>query len=601
MFCEHCGKQLVDPDLYCEHCGNPLPEELVKHRGTDLLKAVTFLVWSSIKRYKVALICILLLAVLATSGFMAADYLKTVIDPTDYITIHLSGYASGGTVEGRFDEDHLLTYRLMGLGAAEIEALEAAYETEETKLAAMLYFAEMAKEHSNIDDIFTLQYSVTGTNGKLSNGDIIRLEIMVNQDILETYGLHTFKKRYEADYKIGTDTPMLPEPTSVDLFSRVKVSAEGPDGYGKLYLKVPEEPIPLTEPIDGVHSFQIAYHDGSGWGDAYLKFRLLDENHEEVNSQSVSITANQNKPCNIENLVNGDSITVSATDANGLEDRGIFLTGTEKTITVDNLRGMEEIDLLRILEYEFCGPDGNGYVQFLPGTYQVPVSYSGDGKKELTVQVVQDPDYDFYDEYSWIPPAVITFTVSPAENVTQDIRIRAYPDPYKELKNGDTVNFLIDQGIFGNATEELKKAGYTLTQKRGETVAGLLTPVELKLSEILDYGIEWKEDGGWLLNVGTTKTTELPENDLGIRELTTTLRKENESSTTAYILNFAFTTEDGEGKTQEHSVDCEINISRNEYYRTVTFDLIREKYRDLWKYGLAIEETYEQISVDTES
>ena len=199
MFCEHCGKELVDPDLFCEHCGSPLPEDAVKHGGRDLLKAVGLLAWSWVKRYKIALICIIALAALTAGGFMVVDYLKTVIDPRDYITVQLSGYNSGGTADVRFDEDDSLTYRLLGLGPAELEALDKAYETEETKLAALFYLAMRAEENSNIDDIFGVSFTCSQNNGKISNGDIVSVDITVDQDILETYGLHTFKKNYTVD------------------------------------------------------------------------------------------------------------------------------------------------------------------------------------------------------------------------------------------------------------------------------------------------------------------------------------------------------------------------------------------------------------------
>lgn len=601
MFCEHCGKQLVDPDLYCEHCGSPLPEDAVKHGGTDFLKAVGYLAWSWVKRYKVVLICIFLLVTLVTGGFMVVDYLKTVIDPADYVTIHLSGYDNGGVAECRFNEDYNLTYRLLGLGPAEMEALDTAYETEETKLAALLYMAAMAEEKSNMDDIFTMQVSSTGNNGKLANGDKVHVNISVNQDILETYGLHTFKKHYEVIYEIGTDTPKLPQPTFVDLFSHVEVSIEGPEGYGKLYIRTPEAPIPMEEPVDGVHSFRIEYNDGGGWGDAYLNFDLLDENGERVKTQSAVIMADGRKPASIGNLVNGDTIAISAANTENMEACGIFLTATETAITAENLRGMEEIDLLSVLEYEFCGPEGYGYIQFLPGTYKIPVAFSADGRKELSVDVVQDPNYDFYNEYSWIPPAVLTFTVNPAENEESQIRITAYPDPYNELKNGDTVTFLIDDWRSGSFEEALKEAGYTIKPERTETVTGLLAPVELKLSEILDYTVWQDEYGEWNLEIGTAKTTELPENDLGIQKIVTTLREEGEGAASKYIVTFAFTTTDAEGKAEEHSVDCEIYITLDKYYKTVKFELIREQYRDLWKYGLTIVKTYEQISVGEEA
>jgi len=427
------------------------------------------------------------------------------------------------------------------------------------------------------------------------------VDITVNQDILETYGFHTIKENYEIDYEIGRDTPKLPEPTSIDLFSYVKISVEGPEGYGKLYVRVPEKAISLEEPIDGVHSFRIEYNNGGGIGNAYLIFRLLDESGEEVNAESIAITANDSNPSRVEELANGDTIVVSTGNSGDLEACGILLAGTEKTITAENLREMEEIDLLSILEYEFCGPEGYGYLQFRPGTYQVPVSYSGDGKKELTVQVDQDPNDDFYDEYYWAPQAILTVTVSPAEGVQNEIRIMVHPDPYKDLKTGDKVDF--EMNYSSGAMKLLKEAGYTLKEDRTVTVSDLLTPVELKLSDILDYTVIWDEldENEWDLKIGTAKTTSLPENNLGIRELTATLRKENDYSTTAYIVTFAFTTADGTGKTEDHSIDCEINISRDKYYKTVKFELTREKYRDLWQYGLAIENTYERISVYKES
>ncbi len=601
MFCEHCGKELVDPDLFCEHCGKPLPEDAVKRGGTDLLKAVGLLVWAWVKRYKIVLIAVLALAALVTGGFMVADYMKTVINPVDYLSVQLSGYHSGGTAQIVFDEDHTLMYRLMGLGPEELEALDAAYETEETKLAALFYLAMLAEENSDLNDIFEIYSSRSQSDGKISNGDIVSVAITVNQDLLETYGLHTLKKEYAVEYKIGTDTPKLPEPTTMDLFSHVKLSAEGPEGYGKLYVRAPEKPVALKEPINGVHSFHVEYKDGSGWGNDYLLFHLLDENGEEVRAKSIAINANDSYPSRMKNLVNGDTIAVSTGDAAELEACGIFLTNTEKTVAVDNLRQMEQIDLLSILEYEFCGPEGYGYFRFLPGTYQVPVSYSGDGKKELTIQVAQDPEDDFYDEYYWAPHAVLTFAVSPAEGVSENIRIKVHPEPYGELKAGDKVNYKMSYS--SEHMRLLKESGYTLKEDQTVTVPKLMNPVMLKLSDILDYSVSWDEldENEWDLQIGSTRTTSLPENELGIQELTTTLRKENENSTTAYIVTFAFTTTDDAGKTEDHSIDCEINISRDKYYKTVKFEMIREKYRDLWQYGLAIENTYERFSVSRES
>lgn len=599
MFCEQCGKELVDPDLYCEHCGTPLPEDIVRSNQAGLRETAGNLMWNWVNRHKMILIVIILLATLITAGFMAADYLKTVIDPTDYISVQLSGYNARGTAAYSFDENCDLTYRMMGLSDTEMKLLDEAYESKETKMAALLYMAMLAEEHAIIDDIFTLECTVEESNGALSNGDTIQITAKVNRDLLKSYGLRTFKEEYTIVYEIGKDTPKLPEPTTIDIFSHIDVSAEGPDGYAKVYVRVPDTPIPMDEPIDGVCSVSMEYVDSGGWGDAYLVFYLLDENGEEIKREGLVIAVNDQNPADLKKISNGEKIAVQVKDTEDLENCGIFVSGTEKTITPKNLRGLEEIDLLGCLEYEFCGPDGTGYLQFRPGTYTIPVNYAANGEESLNVEVTLDSNYHLYDDYSWISPAILNLTVYPTASEEMKVRITVFSKPNQELKNGDSVTFLIDDWSSSTSEEKMKEAGYTIRQERTETVSGLLTPVELKLSDILDYTVGSDETGAWTLAVGTSKTTMLPENDLGIQKLVTTLKEESPGSALNYTVTFAFTTTDAEGKTEEHSIESEIRISLNKYYGEVKFELVRKKYRDLWTYGFVIPETYEIYKLNT--
>lgn len=592
MYCEHCGKEISKMDKFCEHCG--ASQKVQQNSTTENLKRTTTTFHDWICEHKKILILGALSIVLLVGILMGIDYAKTFINPLKYLTVELTGYNGQGDAHLHFDNENELILKLLGEKAAALDLVLDEDATEEMALMALGAYFQLGEEMDRIHQIFSLKLERTEENVPIQNGDTLTVTIEVDQEALKAYGFRTTKESFSKTYVVGKDAPSLPEPTKLDILSVLDLTIDGADGHGLLINNSIEKVISYDTPIDDYHSVRVyvQQNEYDTW-QPYVRLTFHDETNEQVAAYGLTLNAEKT-----EGFSNGEEITLSIPEkeAENLSKFGLILQGTEKTISASGLRGMEEIDLIGALEYTFGGSDGYGYIQFVPGTYNVPVQNAENGEKTLTVEVTEDQNYDVYADYNGRPNVPVNLVVHLTENMESNIRIVVYAEPYDKLTNGDTVNFGIYEWSCEEDLEKLKSAGYTITTGHTAQVSGLLTPMEVKLSDILDYQIAWISDEDFDLTVGATKTTDLPENALGIQQLITTLG-EKDISYPKYPVTFEFTTTDQQGNVQTHSITSDIYIQKDSWWNKVKFDMTQRQCRELQDYGIVVTEPYEMFDV----
>lgn len=594
MYCEHCGKELADTDRFCEHCGAP-QKILTPPPVAPPPERASLDVRGWVRAHKKILIAALLALVAVLGAITGILYAATYINPRKYVSVSLSGCNGNGSASLVFDEEEELLTKLLEKAPSTRHSGEYAPDYEEMLWFALENMLAMDDERYIIQRIFTVDLEQSGeSDGLLSNGDTVTAILEVDREALKDYGFRTTKESYTVSFVIGKDTEPLPEPTTLDLFSLLDLAIVGADGYGLLVNTPREVETVYDSPVDDYHRVRVCVEskpDRAWQPEVYLRF--LNEAGEEIAGRCLSLDADKT-----ENYTNGEKVTVRVRDPEMLKKYGLTLAENEKSYTAEKLREMEEIDLLGVLDYRFCGTEGFGYIQFVPGSYTIPVRNSGNGEKELKIEVLEDPHYDVYDSYTGRPNMPVKFVVHPSDKLEREVRFMVYAEPYEELHNGDEVSFGVYEGLGGKGLEVLKSAGYEIKAGPAVTVSGLLPPVELKLSDILDYSVSWTDAQNFELAAGTTKTTPLPENALGIRELVCTLG-DALSSHKNYPLTFSFTTVDAAGNTQDHSITSEVFIQKD--YQRIKFDMNEREALQLRDYGLHIPQTYELLPIQPET
>ena len=597
MYCEHCGKEISKIDKFCEHCG--APQEAPQNVTTEIpmKTAATFNEW--IRGHKKLLLIGVLSIVVIVGILMGIDYAKTFINPLKYLTVEMTGYNGQSDVNLYFDEGDELTLKLLGEKAAALDLELDENATEEMALMVLGTYFQLAEEMDQIQQIFAVNLEQTEESAPIQNGDTLTVTIAVNQEALKAYGFRTTKESYTKTYVVGKDTSSLPEPTKLDIFSVLDLTIDGADSYGLLINSPIEKVISYDAPIDDYHSVRICVEQNEYqvW-QPYVRLIFLDETNEQVASYGIEIKAEKT-----EGFTNGEKIVISILEreAESLRKFGLILQETEKTITASGLRATEELDLLGLLDCHFGGPDGYAYIQITPGTYTIPIQNPENPDKEITVEVLEDENYDVHKQYNGRPNVPLEFVVHPAANVESKVRIVIYAEPYDKLSNGDVVNFGIYESPSRDGIKRLNAAGFTIKSGRTVEVTGLPEPIEFKLSEVLDYSVNWDEENNMVLSVGTTKTVELPDNALGIKQFVTTLG-EKDSSYNKYPVTFEVTTVDETGKEEIHKITDDIYIQKDSWYDQLTFDVVAERsLRELRDFGIVIAESYEVRQFSPES
>lgn len=333
MYCKHCGKELPEKSEFCENCGTSVVTGKRKRSAAGHKKGKRWLI-----------LCVI--AVAAVVGIsILADYLKMCVDPTEYVSVSMSGLSGKGALEIRFDEYTLLENKIAGINPRDKQWDPSFLENANPLRAfSKLVFGEEEGEESILDPIFNLysdQYEYH--NNAYKNGDTVKLTIRVNQDLLETYGFHTLKEEYQISYVIGEDIPLLPEPAYIDIFEILDLQIKGDDGNGRIIPMGTEAAIeldPLVNDIAAV-TMEITPRDDAYIADIHLK--MLDAEGSRLYSGTVGVLATA-----ATGLHEGDETVVSFHELDWVLDKGIGFLETEKTFKAE---GLSEEGRLNVFSY----------------------------------------------------------------------------------------------------------------------------------------------------------------------------------------------------------------------------------------------------------
>lgn len=298
MFCPNCGCKLDDDALFCEQCGTQITEEPMQEnqaqenevpsqpspapktpgKGSELLDKVRSYVKGNKKKVGIAAGAVVaVIAVIAVIIFMVTRPLT--VNLNKYVTVEYSGCNSVGTAQVSFDSD-------------------AFYEDYEKKItysgsdSTLGWLGEISPSE------LLLEMCVDGNLDKskgLTNGDsIVYHWDCDDEDAKNNFGVRLSHK------DITFTVEGLTEPEEVDPFADIEVEFTG---------TAPNARVDVQKDSNKEYLYDLYF---------------------EVSTQ--------------DGLNNGDTVTVSVSDADSedfksllLERRGIVLTQTSKTYTVEGL------------------------------------------------------------------------------------------------------------------------------------------------------------------------------------------------------------------------------------------------------------------------
>lgn len=185
MYCEHCGKETKKGGKSCEYCGAPLSEN-----KQELSKKLP---WKLITLGILALILLL-------TGIRIRDGKTQTLNPRNYIEVEAIGTSGSGRFYYTFDPEEELFYTLL------------AAQTKDEKEGLGLLGAAWELENNLEDAIQIDAVFENSENGKLSNGDVVKLVVKVDQKFFKQLGCSFASSQYELKYEIGKDLPALQNP-----------------------------------------------------------------------------------------------------------------------------------------------------------------------------------------------------------------------------------------------------------------------------------------------------------------------------------------------------------------------------------------------------
>ncbi len=353
MFCENCGKQIPDGSAFCDGCGAKLNQAAEPAQAAAPVAApaapakapffATLLAKAKAIHQKNKLIFPIAgaVVVVAIALVIVFSILGRQVSMKDYMDILPEGYDGYGYVS--FDFGHT-SFGMRAVGDKDVKGYDA--ELEEEDDFRYMEKGDVSKEYRDnfknaqklVDSIeYEVIYPEDKSNGRLSNGDVIKVKITCKESYAEDLGLTLQDLTF--DYTVEG----LKAVTEFDVLSYFDLVGEGYDGYGKVQLKcnhtgtkqVGNLIFDMTEGKE-----YISYHyEGEEWTSSIYPYIRTDR-YNKSNGDKVEVTVDYAEDYFIE--------------------KGVKLVNLEKEYTVDDLKESQEVDLLSYYDIQFIGLNGNG-------------------------------------------------------------------------------------------------------------------------------------------------------------------------------------------------------------------------------------------------
>lgn len=447
MYCEHCGKEITQGGRFCEHCGTPLSENIQEPPKNPSVSHAP-----PQKRSWIRTALGILALVLLTVGIQVNDRISHTLNLGDYIEVKVTGFSGRGDFRYTFDPDEALFKELL--------ASQQTGKKSEFEMMCVAWDLQM-----DLEDAIKIE-KVFEEGKKISNGDVVKLEIKVNKDFFEELGYYC-QDTYELKYEVGKDVPALPEPVTINVFDYLDLSITGSNGNGVLVNEAVESRIPLNVPLDEAEALLITVEseimDGCSipWNKT-IKVNLLNSSGKTCFGRSVELHVEKST-----GFSNGESVKVSidSNEINYLWSNGIYFSASEKIVTAKNLGEPVKIDLACDLSPIFTGTNGHGEYHWTESSYTVE---DPSGRYDIVATVIPE-------KYSTYISCSIT---SRETQKTKQCRFELSGKYTNSLSNGDTVNYTINTTTFLSLSPERPKIlmnslGLTFDEEVSCVVSGL--------------------------------------------------------------------------------------------------------------------------------
>lgn len=360
MFCENCGKQNADGAAFCEHCGAkfetvpaaPVATATPTAPVEAAVPAKKFTFAGLIAKAKAIhqknkLIFPIAGAVVVVAVVLAIVFgiLGKQVSMKNYIDITMEGYDGYGTMEYEFGD---VSFGLRAAGDTDCKEFgdgdDEEYFLGYDKSHVSKDYRDNLKKAQQLVASLEISYELPEgkTNGNLSNGDVIKFTIEVDEKIAEKLNLTIKDTTFE--YTVEGLKPLA----KFDILSYFDLVVEGYDGYGKVNLLCNQT---VTKQVANISFEMVA-------GENYIKCTDKDGYNSRI---WVSIEGEYS------DMSNGDTVNaVAEISSDYFIDDGVDLIGLEKEYTVSGLQETTKVDLLQYYTITFKGVDGSGSATVTP-------------------------------------------------------------------------------------------------------------------------------------------------------------------------------------------------------------------------------------------
>ena len=375
MFCENCGKQTTDGAAFCEHCGAKIETAPVAPAAPAATAAPVeaaapakkFTFAGLIEKAKAIhqknkLIFPIIGAVLVVAIALAIVFgiLGKQVSMKDYMDITMEGYDGYGYMDYEFGD---VSFGLRAAGDTDCKEFGDGDDDETflgyDKTDVSKKYRDKLRDAQKLVASLEISYELPEgkVNGKLSNGDVIKFTIEVDEELAEELGLTIKDATFE--YTVEGLKPLA----KFDILSYFDLAGDGYDGYGTVSLKCNQT---VTKQVGNI-SFEMEAGES--------RVRWVDKNGD-IGTIWVSIDGKYYE------MSNGDKVKayVEASSDRFIE-YGVDLINIEKEYTVAGLKEIINIDLLEYYTVEFKGVDGSGSATVVPKQETITVG-------EYTVNLV---------------------------------------------------------------------------------------------------------------------------------------------------------------------------------------------------------------------
>ena len=212
-YCENCGAQLADEDMFCFNCG--IRQGQMNMTGQQPIQQ-TVQMQQPVKRKlnKKILIPLIVIVVAAIAVFTIYSQMKKRVNLNQYITVKYSGYNTAGRAYYDIDREGLVKAVLKAQGKKDSQILTDSSAT--------------ANIYNTLN--YCIDISIDNSNN-LSNGDTVTLKIECNEYANSLLSVKFVYK--DKEYKVEN----LEEARQVNVFDNVSVSFSGTSPNAKATVK----------------------------------------------------------------------------------------------------------------------------------------------------------------------------------------------------------------------------------------------------------------------------------------------------------------------------------------------------------------------------